>query len=301
MKKADFLWEKPRQELVKRTGGQHEEDDAHLAIEMSPFESSFLCGLLRERRPSKIVEIGVAAGGTSALILKTISMLNLECTLHSIDIFPQYVKDPSKPMGYVVQEYTPELAENQRLYLGKVSSVPLKSIGSGIDFCILDTQHILPGEALDFLAVFPYLAPGATVVLHDLQRQFDQKYGENFQRFATTALFSCVTAEKLAMLDPNVPKRPRPEGLPNIAAFKINDDTRKYIANVFMALTIPWMYLPDKPALMDYYSGLEAFYEPELMDYFKRAVNINFRMRGMAPAYSTSPAKNQPVLFDSFS
>ena len=88
MKISDFLWGKPRLELVKSTGGQHGSDDSHLAIEMSPFESAFLRGLLREHRPSKIVGIGVSAGGTSALMLKAASMLDLECILHSIDIFP---------------------------------------------------------------------------------------------------------------------------------------------------------------------------------------------------------------------
>ena len=36
--------------------------------EMTPFESAFLCGVLREFRPNKIVEVGIAGGGTSAII-----------------------------------------------------------------------------------------------------------------------------------------------------------------------------------------------------------------------------------------
>ena len=296
---AKLLWDKPRRELARSTGGRTAEDDAHLAIEMSPFESSFLCGLLREKRPAKIVEVGVSAGGTSALMLKAAAMLDLDCTLHSIDVFHQYVRDESKPMGYVVDQYVPELAAKQILHLGKVSSVPLATIGDGVDFCILDTQHIMPGEVLDFLAVFPYLAPGAVVVLHDMQRQFDPDHGTNFHRFATSALFSCVAAEKLVMADPN--DKLRPEGLPNISAFKINADTRKHIANVFMALTIPWSYLPTRDQVGDYFKGMIKFYEPDLLDYFKRAVNINLRMRRVSPFYSVALGKNQPVLFNSFS
>ncbi len=35
--------------------------------EMTEFELSFLCGLIRDRRPQKIIEVGVAAGGTTAV------------------------------------------------------------------------------------------------------------------------------------------------------------------------------------------------------------------------------------------
>lgn len=45
--------------------------------EMSEFESVFLCGLIREMKPKKIVEIGVAAGGTTAIILECLSQLDL--------------------------------------------------------------------------------------------------------------------------------------------------------------------------------------------------------------------------------
>ena len=38
--------------------------------EMSEFESAFLCGLLNKFQPKKILEVGVAAGGTTAIILQ---------------------------------------------------------------------------------------------------------------------------------------------------------------------------------------------------------------------------------------
>ena len=36
---------------------------------MTERELAFVCGLIKERRPKKIVEIGVAAGATSSVIL----------------------------------------------------------------------------------------------------------------------------------------------------------------------------------------------------------------------------------------
>ncbi len=52
--------------------------------EMTEKELAFLCGLLKKYRPEKVVEIGVAAGGTTAVILSCISMLGLNTQLISL-------------------------------------------------------------------------------------------------------------------------------------------------------------------------------------------------------------------------
>ena len=46
--------------------------------EMSEFESAFLCGLLKKFRPKKILEIGVAAGGTTAVMLQCLEDMKLD-------------------------------------------------------------------------------------------------------------------------------------------------------------------------------------------------------------------------------
>lgn len=46
--------------------------------EMTEEGLAFLCGLIRVNRPHKIVEIGVAAGGTTAVIMNCIAMLGLQ-------------------------------------------------------------------------------------------------------------------------------------------------------------------------------------------------------------------------------
>lgn len=47
-------------------------DNSIQKTEMSDSERGFLCGLLREHKPKKIVEVGVAEGGTTAVILECI-------------------------------------------------------------------------------------------------------------------------------------------------------------------------------------------------------------------------------------
>jgi predicted O-methyltransferase YrrM len=295
MNSSNFLWVEPRQQLIRETGGKTNFDDSHLAIEMSFFESAFLCGLLRVFKPKKIVEIGVSAGGTTAIILNTLSLLDLEYHLHSIDIFKQYVRDISKPMGYVVNQYLPKLTKNWTLYLGDVAPVPLRTIGNQIDFCIIDTQHIIPGEILDFISVFPYLSDNAIVVLHDMTRHYEPQYGTNFHRYATTALFTAIVADKIVLSDICFDK---PEGLPNIAAFRTTKDTKKYIENIFLALSLPWTYLPDDKHIIDFIKGMINNYEDYLIEYFKIVVNTNRRMRKLAPLFNIN--NNINVLLNSF-
>lgn len=64
--------------------------------EMSDSERGFLCGLLRERRPRKIVEVGVAEGGTTAVILECVRELKLDCVMYSVDAAENLYYDETK-------------------------------------------------------------------------------------------------------------------------------------------------------------------------------------------------------------
>ena len=274
----NILWWEPRTEL--------EAGVADLGIEMSQQESAFICGLLRAKRPAKILEIGVSAGGTTAVILKALDLLDLPSQVHSIDLLPRWARDENKATGYVVDQYVPALTQRWKLYLGRVASVPLKTIGRGIDFCVIDTMHIVPGELLDFLVTLPYLQTGSVVLLHDTARHYDQPYSDNVFRYATSLLFSSVVADKLALINQH-----QKEGLSNLSAFIVTDDTKKYIANVFLALTVSWSYLPAKNIIDDFLLGLHPFYSPELIDLFVRIINTNLMMRGRNMRYATDDNK----------
>ena len=54
--------------------------------EMTDWELGFLCGLIREYKPNKIVEVGVAAGGTTAIVLNCLSLLKIKAEMYSIDL-----------------------------------------------------------------------------------------------------------------------------------------------------------------------------------------------------------------------
>ena len=90
--------------------------------------------------------------------------------MYSVDINKECYRRKGKASGYQLEEvkdYLPNY-KNHTFYLGKILPYVIEKIGSEIDFVVLDTCHILPGELLYFLCILPYLKNGAVVVFHDI-------------------------------------------------------------------------------------------------------------------------------------
>lgn len=199
-------------------------------------ELDFLTWLLREYKPDKILEVGVHAGGTSAIMLRNTPA---NAVIHAVDIAVQC--DSEHAVGYKVEELCTETEKKRyNTYLGEDIIYALPKIGGEIDFCILDTVHQPPGELLQFFAIYPYLKRGVILVLHDLSLNllgsaFSPPDKEKFS-FATRLLF-CLIGSSLKLL----PKRP----LPNIGAVRIDDETRQELPSTFLGLGISWHYYPE--------------------------------------------------------
>lgn len=274
MEKEKFLWDVPLQSM----SWLPDKDDLSVRkycdrkIEMTYFESSFLCGLLKKTQPEKILEVGVAAGGTTALILKSLQMLNLDAQLYSADLCHKYYANQELNVGYMVHKAVPKLTRNWKLFTGSVISEYLDEIGPDIDFCIIDTMHTLPGELLDFLCILPYLKHNATVVLHDTA--LHSLAPEFAFCYATQTLLSTVIADKILPDDPkNI------EEVANIGAFKVTQDTYKYVENIFSALKLPWNYIPDDISLVNFNKFFSRHYDESLCDIFRQATNINAKLK----------------------
>lgn len=254
--------------------------------EMSQFEQEFLCGLIRCAHPKKVVEIGVSAGGTTAVILNCLALSGESVQMYSCDLNKEYYRDKSKSVGFVAEELKPYILDekgkckvNHTLLTGGYAPEFLPQIGNDIDFLILDTAHSLPGEMLDLLACLPYLKKGATVVLHDVSMNITV----NNNSYATKLVFDVIAADKYIMKTGD-----RPCGFPNIAAFKITDDTYKYIRNYFSSLTITWDYIPNDKELKLYHDFYSEQYSHDLVDMYDTAVRLqifiacrNFKNNGI--------------------
>lgn len=259
MYKSVELFYEPLEILAQLSGGDQ--------AEMTTDELAFLCGMIRDRKPKKIVEIGVAAGGTTAVILNCISHIGLKTEMFSIDLSTTYYRDRDKEAGYLIKEWQSitDKTLDHTLYTGKYAVECLETIGKNIDFLILDTVHSLPGEILDFLACFPFLKEGAAVVLHDI---ILNHLGTNPNAFATKLLFDSTVGIKFMNIGND-------GGLIGIGAFVTTENTRQYIEDVFSALTITWKYIPRADELVMYREFLEKYYTSSQLKWFDMAVKLN--------------------------
>ena len=259
--------------------------------EMTPFESAFLCGLLRTVQPRKILEIGVSAGGTTAIVLQCLEDLGYSYEMHSVDICEKWCLDEREETGFMARCAKSVLHTGfHQFHLGAGVTKYLDEIGDKIDFAILDTTHALPGEVLDFLVILPFLRDGAVVCLHDIS--FCQTY-ETPQYNACGVLFQTVSADKWLNFTPS-------GHYPNIAAFRVTSETRTRIADVFSALILRWLYIPSEDEMRRYCTYIQKIYGNEAYyKIFNEAVrmnelNLNFQQN--VKGLSESLPKNSRVL-----
>lgn len=141
-------------------------NDSSTLSQMTYKERCFLNGIIRQNKPKKILEVGVSAGGSSAVILNSIKDCD-EARLYSVDYSERWYIDDSKHTGFAIDSQFSHLKDKWQLYTGGTTAKFIEQIGGDIDLCLIDTVHANPGEFLDFLIVLPYLKKNAIVVLHD--------------------------------------------------------------------------------------------------------------------------------------
>ncbi len=255
----------PREQIIHRL------PEVADGIKMYEFDSAFICGLLRESRPRKLLEVGVADGGSSAVILQAMTNLGVPFSLHSVDIRTRSSRAPDREIGYLggLAAHALNVADHYYLHSGVILPQIIEDIGGGIDFLILDTTHSLPGETLDFLVAFPFLSPDAVVCLHDVRQNL--KLPPSPLKIATNVLLHSVAAEKYL----NTDKTRQPDCCPNIGAFRCTEDTARYIGNVFGALTQNWYRMPDEEELLAYETILGPRYRMEELWLYEKAVVMN--------------------------
>lgn len=167
------------------------------------------------------------------------------------------------------------------MYTGSLVIKDIDEIGTGIDFCLIDTRHVIPGEILDFLMILPYLTENATVVFHDTNLHTTGNSPRFFYErcIVNNLLVSAVFGKKLVQgnfLIPNIGK----VCFPNITAIKLNADTRYHIFEIFNLLTINWQYLPIKSDWMKIISHFERYYEKYYLDYLNNVYTYQEKIVG---------------------
>ncbi|MCI8400769.1 MAG: class I SAM-dependent methyltransferase [Lachnospiraceae bacterium] len=258
------LFYEPERECQKITKG-----NSKSFSEMTIFQQAFLCGLIKEKRPKKILEIGVAAGGTTAVILSCIKQLGYKAEMYSVDLEEKWYRTGKRETGFVAKEYMDILRGNvqHKFLLGRPIPCVVDEVGEQIDFLILDTTHSIPGELLDFLVCLPYLKNGGVVILHDV---IENHITCRDHEIATKLLFDLVQGEKWYMCE----DESAVSGFSNIAAFEVDKRTRDTVYNLFSALSFSWTYMPEEWELEEYIKIIRKKYETEYVKLLERMIRL---------------------------
>ena len=255
----------------------HELDGTYTKVsEMTNEEREFLNAIILRKKPKKLLEVGVSAGGSTVIMLNAIKS-NLDSILYSIDYSLKWYFDKTYKTGHIVDSY-PDLKDKWTLFTGGLSLNFLEEIGSDIDLCLIDTVHSNPGELLDILMVFPFLKEDAIIIFHDVNcHTLSGNIAEcnSLGLYTNNLLFSAIYGKKY--VQGNFKKNsPFPNQItdktpyfPNIGAIGSCHETRKHFFEIFNLLTLKWTYLLTETEENSIITFLSKYYDNYFIEYIK--------------------------------
>ena len=238
-------------------------------IELKPDEQKFFNGLIRKYKPKKLVEIGVSAGGSSALILNAIKDIP-NAKLYSIDRYYGWFFNHTKPKGWLVDEKFPEFKDKWSMYIGKDAAEVMETIGNNIDLVFIDTVHLTPGEMLNWLEVLPFLKEEAIVVLHDTFMMFTKGFPIHDKKNYSNNQLLCYIRGTLIL-----PSYGDEVFSRNIGAIKLDKNQKNYYEQYFMALGNQWEGFPEEKDINILREYFKKYYNDKLVEIFDNAVKKN--------------------------
>jgi len=255
-------------------------DDLYITVsEMSEEERWFLNSLILRNRPKKLLEVGVSAGASSVIMLNAISKLGGERVLYSIDKSSNWYADKNKKTGFIVDNYN-DLKYGWNLFTGGMSYEFIEEIGKEIDFCLIDTAHINPGEILDFLMILPFLSEDALVVFHDtnlhtirypyhVERGFFPNWPIEWFSYSMTnnLLISSIQGKSKIIVNDFIKKVNGDIFFGNIAGIRLNKDTRKCVFSLFNLLSLKWQYNILNKDKLNILTFIKKYYDSFYVDY----------------------------------
>lgn len=231
-------------------------------------------GLIRKHKPKNLLEIGVARGGSSILILNAIKDYP-DSQLISIDLFTKWRK--IKKIGYLVEQNFPELMKKWKLFLGDMPHKFLSKLNLKFDFLFLDTAHVSPGEFFNIIEALPFLNENAIVVLHDtlLHLSYALKTDRTFYQAKITPtqiyLMSSLIGEKI-LLPKNL------HDFVNIGVVCLGEKQKKYYLNYFLLMMTIWEYMPTDEQLNGFREFIKKYYDDSIfLRIFDNSVDYNRR------------------------
>ena len=225
----------------------------------------FINGLIRKFKPKNCLEVGVANGGSSILILNAIKDIP-GSSLISLDLNNELYYNQSKKTGYRVNEYFPELTKKWKLLTGQQPHKFLIKLNMKFDFVFLDTAHSAPGEILNFIEILPFLNENAILVLHDILWHFYSKikfYPSNVY------LYPVIYGNKVLLKNKN-------GSIGNMGAIFLYKNQEQHYLDYFFLLFAFWEYIPKDNEIKDLRIFIKNFYKKDILFSLKKKNSLKF-------------------------
>jgi hypothetical protein len=203
-----------------------------------PSDGPFLLSLIEQAAPRHILELGVASGTASLMMLKFLDAIGSPATLTSVDVLEHYFGDRSRPVGFLVFDNINPRPSLWRLLapftatdFAGAPALRGEEQARRYDFLLIDAHHGHPWAALDALCLLPFTAPGTWVALHDISLSMIDETETHGPQF----LLQQWSGDTCMSDDP----------IPNIGAIRLSDAGKNDVAQLLDILERPWDCRPD--------------------------------------------------------
>ena len=133
----------------------------------------FLTAFVSILAPSRAIEIGTLGGFSAAVIAAAIRRQYPGANgilVDTIDRNPHSLLEPCKPVGFLLRDMFPALADAVRVHVPADAGIVREfAAPDEIEFAFVDADHQHPRPLLDLVRLGPFLRPGAWVVFHDVR------------------------------------------------------------------------------------------------------------------------------------
>ena len=240
--------------------------------QLGRIEPYFINGIIRKYKPKKCLEVGVANGGSSIVILNAIKDIQ-NSFLISLDLNTMLYYNSKKKTGYNVYKYFPELTKNWKLYTGDQPHKFLDKLNLKFDFLFLDTAHFSPGELINIIEVLPFLEENAIIVLHDIMYHLISRNSFRPKEIkchpSNILLMTSLYGDKVIIERDD-------KQIANIGAIRLYPNQKKYYLNYFLLLLTPWEYLPSEDHIRDIREFIKKYYKKEIyLNLFNKSIEEN--------------------------
>jgi predicted O-methyltransferase YrrM len=183
-------------------------------------DSHFLFKTAAHARAPVAVEIGTASGFSTTVLSHALNvasqtgLIGADFRVISYDVSPKCLFNRSRDVGDAAREQLPADLLSHVAFRNPATAADFGKfhLPNEIGLLFIDGNHKHPWATLDLLAALPYLAPGGTVVLHDINLP---QINPKFPDWGAQYLFDGLDVEKDV---------PHDSKIPNIGSFVVPED-----------------------------------------------------------------------------